>query len=328
MDFILGNSKVLNDFKNAKETGRLSHAYIIEGAEGSGRLTLARAIASVLCCEKEEVPCFSCNACKKVISGTHQDVKEVIHLDKASPIKIDTIRELIQDAYIKPGENDRKIFIIENAQQMGIPAQNALLQVFEEPPRNVVFFLLTTNRNLLLATLKSRAITVKTEKLSDEVILSELKKRFPDEDALYEEAVILSDGALGKAITVMSDDSAKESIALTKKYFHALSEYASFATLSLILNPKTASDRGFVFTLMTYFSIALRDLLALKSGYEGKFMFFSDREEARIISDRFSSEKLLSAYDIICLVIKDNAKMNVLSALSEINMAMCDDFER
>ena len=326
MSFILGNDGVLHDFKSAKKTGRIAHAYIIEGAEGSGRLTLARAIACTFICENED-PCFSCNACKKIISGAHQDVKEVIHLDKASPIKIDTIRELIEDAYIKPGENDKKIFIIENAQQMGIPAQNALLKVFEEPPKNVIFFLLTTNRNLLLPTLKSRAVTLKTEMLSDEVILGELEKRFPQGKELYREALILANGALGKAITLMSDPTAMECVTLTKRYFHALSEYASFATLSLILNSKSASERGFVFSLMIYFSLALRDLITKKSGYEGKYMFFSDREEARIIADRFSHEKLLKAYDTVCLVIKDHTKLNVLSSLAEINMTMCDDFE-
>lgn len=328
MDFIIGNEKVLSDFKKANKTGRISHAYIIEGAEGSGRLTLARAIACVVSCDVKDPPCFSCATCKKIMSGAHQDIKEVIHLDKASPIKIDTVRELIGDAYIKPGENDKKIFIIENAQQMGIPAQNALLQVFEEPPQNVIFFLLTTNRNLLLPTLKSRAVTLKTEKLSDETVEKELEKRFPDKSEFFEHALVLADGALGKAISVMNDEAAIESVALTKKYFHALCEYASFATLSSILNQKTAPDRAFVFTLMTYFSLAIRDLLALRLGYEGKFMFFKDTEEARIIASRFEGEKLLKAYDTVCLIIKDHAKMNVLSALSEINMAMCDDFER
>ena len=326
MSFIIGNDKVLSDFKNAKETGRLSHAYIIEGAEGSGRLTLARAIACTLSCDSNNGPCYTCATCKKIISGSHQDVYEVIHLDRASPIKIDTIRELIKDAYVKPGESERKFFIIENAQQMGIPAQNALLQVFEEPPKNVHFFLLTTNRNLLLPTLKSRAVTIKTEKLSDEVISSEIEKRFPQLSGLFDEAVILADGALGKAITLLSEEGGSDSVILTKKYFGAMKEYVTFSALSLILNQKSVPDRASLFNLMTYFTLALRDIIVYNSGYDGKYMFFADKETVRILADRMSEEKLMSAYDTVCTVIKDHAKINLLSALSEINMAMCDDF--
>ncbi|MBQ7896905.1 MAG: hypothetical protein IJ323_00630 [Clostridia bacterium] len=328
MSFIIGNTKVLSDFKKAKETGRLSHAYIIEGAEGSGRLTLARAIACTFSCHSENAPCYSCDTCKKIMSGGHQDVRELIHLDRASPIKIDTVRELIKEAYIKPGESERKIFIVENAQQMGIPAQNALLQVFEEPPKNVTFFLLTTNRNLLLPTLKSRAVTLKTEKLTDETVASEIEKRFPQHTGLWDETVILADGALGKAISLLSEEKTSDSVTLTKEYFSKMKEYASFSSLSMILNQKSVPDRASLFNLMTYFTLALRDILVYNSGYDGKLMFFANRETVRILADRMSESKLMSAYDTVCTVIRDHAKINLLSALSEINMAMCDDFQR
>lgn len=326
MSFIIGNSKVLSDFENAKKTGRLSHAYIIEGAEGSGRLTLARAIACTLFCKSENGPCYACETCKKIMSGSHQDVSELIHLDRASPIKIDTVRELIKDAYIKPGEGDKKIFIVENAQQMGIPAQNAILQVFEEPPKSVMFFLLTTNRNLLLPTLKSRAVTLKTEKLKDETVALEIEKRFPQLAELSDEAVILADGALGKAISLLSEEGGGDSVMLTKKYFTTLKEYSGLASLSLILNQKSVPDRASLFNVMTYFTLALRDIIVWNSGYDGKYMFFKDKETVRILADRMSEQKLMSAYDTVCTVIKDHAKINLLSALSEINMAMCDDF--
>ncbi len=326
MDFIIGNSSVLSDFRKAKKTGRISHAYIIEGAEGSGRLTLSRAIACTLVCDND-APCFSCSSCRKIMSGEHQDVREIIHRDKASIIKIDSIREIIKEAYIKPAECDRRIFIIENAQQMGTPSQNALLQIFEEPPKNVTFFLLTTNRNLLLSTLKSRAVTIKTEKLSDRVIKSELERRFPELSQLFDDAVLLADGALGPAMKFLEDDSSREAVVRVKEYFHALTEYTSFAKLSAILSPAT-SDRAKLFTLMTYFVPALRDIIARRSGYTGKNMFFSDDNELSILADRLNTERLLSAFDKVNEVIRDSGKINIVSAVSEINVTLCDDFER
>ena len=326
MDFIIGNSHVLSDFKKAKQTGRISHAYIIEGAEGSGRLTLARAIASTLVCENNS-PCFNCNACRKVMAGEHQDIREIVHRDKASIIKIDSIRELIKEAYIKPAECDRRIFIIENAQQMGIPSQNALLQIFEEPPKNVTFFLLTESRNLLLSTLKSRAVTLKTEKLSDSVIRSELEKRFPEHSQLFDDAVLIADGALGPALRFLEDEASREAVGRVKEYFHALTEYTGFARLSAILSPAT-SDRAKLFTLMTYFVPALRDIIARRSGYEGKNMFFSDEEELKILADRLDTDRLLSAFNKVNEIIRDSGKINIISAVSEINVTLCDDFER
>lgn len=328
MKFIIGNDSSLHDFRERKASGRVSHAYIIEGAEGSGRLTLARAIACTLVCESENAPCYSCPACRKIMMGGHQDVRELIHREKASIIKLDPIRELIKEAYIKPAECDKKIFIIENAQQMAPPSQNALLQIFEEPPRNVIFFLLTTNRNLLLATLKSRAVTIKTQKLTPEVIREELERRFPQYSSLFDDAVLLSDGALGRAFDFLEDESAREAVGRVKEYFHALTEYSTFSALSSILSPATASDRAKLFTLMTYFIPALRDIIARASGYEGKNMFFSDEEELRLLADRLSVGKLISAFNKVSEVIKDSGKINLISAISEINITLCDDFER
>ena len=326
MAFIIGNDKVLSDFHEIRRSGRFSHAYIIEGAEGSGRLTLARAIVCTVVCESLDAPCYSCDTCRKIMSGTHQDVSELIHRGTAEQIKIDSVRALIKEAYIKPAECDRKVFIIENAQQMTVDAQNALLQVFEEPPKNVTFFLLTESRNLLLSTLKSRAVTLKTEKLSGEVLEKELKKRYPDKDSL--EAVVMSDGALGVAIRLMEDEKARSSAVLTRKYFHALTSFASYADLAKILYLKQKPDRDEVRTILSYFTLALRDILIKSLGYEGKRMFFTDEDELRVLADRLDRKKLLLLYATLSDIIKDYTKINLSSAISEINSIACDDFER
>lgn len=327
MDFIIGNDDVLSDFKSIRKSGKFSHAYIIEGREGSGRLTLARAIVCTLVCENLDAPCYNCDACRKIMAGGHQDVVELIHKGTSEQIKIDVIRELIKEAYIKPAECDRKIFIIENAQQMNTASQNALLQIFEEPPKNVTFFLLTESRNLLLSTLKSRAVTLKTEKLSDETVKNEMKRRYPDLTFL-DEAVVMADGALGKAIKLMEDEKAREGVTLAKRYFHTLTEYASFAELSRILFVKAKPDREEIRTLLSYFTLAIRDILLEKIGCSGKRVFFSEDGDLKILAERLSDEKLVSAYETLSDIIRDYTKINLSSALSEINSIMCDDFER
>lgn len=322
MSFIIKNEEVLTSFAEAKRSGHLSHAYIIEGTEGSGKLTLARAIAMTVVC----TPCYSCPTCKKIMSGTHQDICEIVHRDKSKQISIQEIRDLLKEVYIKPAECDKKIFIIENAQQMSADAQNSLLQVFEEPPKNVMFFLLTESRNLLLPTLKSRAVTLKTEKLTDEDILTELKKRYPTLSDLYDRAVVIADGALGKAISFLENESDSNAIKIVSDYFDVLREYATYASLTKVMSAKSVGDREKVFLVMKNFSLALRDILTKSFSYDKKRVFFSESYDLMLLSQRLDRKKLISAYDTVSSIMKDYSKMNVQSALSKINMIMCDDF--
>lgn len=325
MSFILGNEEVLSAFQTAAKTGRHSHAYIIEGEEGSGKLTLARAIAATLTCPNDKA-CFTCPSCMKIMQGIHQDVKEIRRAEGDSLIKLDAIREMVADAYIKPAECDKKIFIVDEAQRTLPVSQNALLQLFEEPPRNVVIFLLTPTRNLLLPTLKSRAVTLKTEVFSSELIRSEIAKRYPDRKDDLDEAVLIADGVLGKAIGFMESEDERAAVELTKRYFTRLSERVTYAELSAILAPEVAKNKERLLAVMGYFTLAIRDVLALSSGYGEKAVFFADGELLRILADRLGKEKLLAAYETVYRIIRDFNKINVNLAMASISMTLSDDF--
>ncbi len=326
MSFILGNEEILNAFRMAKRNGKHSHAYIIEGAEGSGKLTLARSIAAALICERGE-PCFECPPCRRIMQGVHQDVKEIGCDADSSVIKIDTIRQsVIADAYIKPAECDKKIFIINDAHKTKTETQNALLQIFEEPPRNVIIFLLVPSRNLLLSTLKSRAVTLKTQKLSDEVIKDEILRRYPENAAFVNEALTLADGALGQALDFMDSEENRAAAQITKSFFTTLSGRASFSSLSSILTAGIANDKKILFSVMSCFSTALRDILVCSEGYEGRGMFFADRNIPISIAQKTDKKRLFDAYDTVCRIIRDSVKTNLTLAVADICMTLSDDF--
>ncbi len=324
MDFILGNKELLAAFEASASSDRHSHAYIIEGADGSGRLTLARAIAATLTCTSGKA-CFECPSCKRIMEGIHQDVKEIRPEEGSGVIKIDAIRDMIADAHIKPGECDKKIFIVDGAHKTKTETQNSLLQIFEEPPKNVVIFLLVPNRNLLLSTLKSRAITVKTEKFSDAFIKEELRKRYPEKEGLIDEAALLADGALGVAISFMESEEDRAAVELVKTYFTALRERATYAKLSSILVPGVAKNKALLFSVMSCFSPAIRDILAYSSGYRDKRMFFSDEKLLSSLASRLDKKKLFSAYETVCRIIRDSGKINVPLALANISLTLSDD---
>ncbi len=323
MAFIKGNADVLDTFHEAAKKDRLSHAYIVEGEKGSGRLTLTRAILASLFCEKGG--CGTCNSCKKVLAGVHQDIREISAAEGESTIKIEAIREAIQDSHIKPAESKWKAFVIRDAQLMTTAAQNAILQVFEEPPKNVLFFLLTTNRNLLLSTLKSRAVTIKTERFSDNEVREYLLERFPDAEELIEEATLVANGALGRGIDFISSEENRVATLLVKKYFDAVSNTATFANLSLILSPSAIGDKANIVPTLDRMNLALRDILVTKSGYDGRAMFFTDSHTLKELSLLLDERKLLKAREVVMRIIQDATRVNISSALSNLNMAMSSD---
>ena len=152
-----GNER-LKDQLSRQERGRgLSHAYIISGPAGSGRHTLARQLAAaMLCAGSGEKPCGKCGPCLKVRKGVHPDVSTVTGPEEGKPITVDRVRLLRADAYIRPNEGERKVYLLEGADRMNAPAQNAMLKLLEEGPPYAAFLLIAGNAGGLLQTVRSR----------------------------------------------------------------------------------------------------------------------------------------------------------------------------
>jgi len=152
-----GNER-LKEQLSRQERGRgLSHAYILSGPAGSGRHTLARLLAgAMLCTGRGERPCGKCPACVKVFKGIHPDVTSVTGPEEGKPVTVDRVRQLRADAYVRPNEGERKVYLLEGADQMNSSAQNAMLKLLEEGPPYAVFLLIAGNAGGLLRTVRSR----------------------------------------------------------------------------------------------------------------------------------------------------------------------------
>ena len=165
---ILGHEQIKEHFRNAVQTGKISHAYILSGEAGMGRKSLANAFALELLCEKGlPDPCMACHACKQVLSGNHPDLIYVTH-EKPASIGVDDIREQINDTImVRPYSSYYKVYIVDEAEKMTVQAQNALLKTIEEPPSYAVILLLTTNQDAFLPTILSRCVQLKLKPLKD-----------------------------------------------------------------------------------------------------------------------------------------------------------------
>lgn len=169
------NKSELALFYEKAGRGVCSHAYIVDGAAGIGKLEFALSCARALLCTGKTKPCGICQSCRKFSLGGHPDIHITGTGEKCAGV--DDIRELIRLASVMPNDGDMQVFIIANAGKMRAGAQNALLKLFEEPPPTVTVFLLTETRNSLLPTLLSRGQRIHLDGMSPKEALAELAAR-------------------------------------------------------------------------------------------------------------------------------------------------------
>ena len=197
---IIGHEEIIRHLKNAIETGKVSHSYILTGEHGSGKKLLAGTFAMTLQCEKGGTePCQECDSCKKAIGKNHPDIIMVSH-EKPGTISIDEIRDqVIHDVAIKPYCSPYKIYIIPDADLMTPQAQNALLKTIEEPPEYAVIMLLTSNGDGLLPTIRSRCVRLDLKVVDDSLVKKYLMEHLHIPDYQEEIDVSFAHGSIGKA---------------------------------------------------------------------------------------------------------------------------------
>ncbi|MCR5746400.1 MAG: hypothetical protein K6G03_01715 [Lachnospiraceae bacterium] len=229
-------SLIAGFFKKAIKDECLGQAYILEGEKGTDKLGMALTIASVLLCDKpgEDGACGKCHSCKMIDSKNHPDCIILSH-EKPESIVVDEIREqIINSVDIRPYYGGRKIYILPDAQYMTPNSQNALLKTIEEPPSYAVFFILVTDRELLLPTIRSRC-----------VIMS-----FREEPAL-------------KAYNEMSEE-----IFRNIDDIFAKKETADTGQIIAFSKELAKDNKEYLQDVLTYIEISCRNALLIKSGYD------------------------------------------------------------
>jgi len=154
---VIGQEHVTVPLSNALTGDRTHHAYLFSGPRGCGKTSSARIMARSLNCEKGPTPnpCGECQSCKDLVANGPGSL-DVIELDAATHGLVDDARDLRDKAFFAPVQGRYKIYIIDEAHQLGPGAANALLKVVEEPPPHVIFIFATTEPDKLIATIRSR----------------------------------------------------------------------------------------------------------------------------------------------------------------------------
>jgi DNA polymerase-3 subunit gamma/tau len=251
---VIGQEHVTTPLSNALESGKIHHAYLFSGPRGCGKTSSARIMARSLNCEKgpTPTPCGICQSCKDLVANGPGSL-DVIELDAATHGLVDDARDLRDKAFFAPVQSRYKIYIIDEAHQLGPGAANALLKVVEEPPAHVVFIFATTEPDKLISTIRSRTHHYPFRLVPPAILTTHLEKICDAEGIKVAKGVIqlvvrASGGSVRDALSVLGQLLAGASDAgVTYEIAVALLGYTDGALLDEAVDALAAHDSASLF---------------------------------------------------------------------------------
>lgn len=272
---IIGQEHIIEYFRNAISMDKVSHAYILNGPDKSGKMLLAEAFAAALQCEKQQKePCMECRSCKQAAGRNHPDIIYVTH-EKPNTLSVEDIRtQLNEDIVLKPYGSRYKIYIVDEAEKMNVQAQNALLKTIEEPPAYAVILLLTTNADGFLPTILSRCVRLDLKPVNDEKIRSFLMKEKGVPDYQADICVAFAQGNVGKAILLAGSENfseMKKSAVQLMKRLRDIDLYELSQAVKQITEYKLEINDYFDLMMIWY-----RDVLLYKATADVNRLIFQD----------------------------------------------------
>lgn len=174
LEEIVGQEHIKKALTNAIELNKISHAYLFTGPRGTGKTSTARIFAKSLNC-KEGPTISPCGVCENCIDITNSTPMDVIEIDAASNRKVEDAQNILEKVMYAPVNSRYKIYIIDEVHMLSSTAFNALLKTLEEPPKNVIFILATTEVHKVLDTIKSRCQRFDFKRITTEDIVKHLR---------------------------------------------------------------------------------------------------------------------------------------------------------
>jgi DNA polymerase-3 subunit gamma/tau len=316
---VVGQDHVVRALRNAIRLNRLAQAYLFCGTRGVGKTSMARIFAKCLNCVHgpTESPCQVCDICTAIAAG--QDV-DVIEIDGASNNGVEQVRELRQNASLRPSRSRFKIYYIDEVHMLSTGAFNALLKTLEEPPPHVKFFFATTEANKIPITVLSRCQRYDFAGITPDAIVCTLAEICAREGVEAEPEALQvvarrAGGSMRDAQSLLERLLASGSPKLTVEVVHSLLGTPSDERLLAMLEALADRDPAAVLALLdraaaegvqpTDFLAGvldfLRDAMVLSVGAGSVLLVVTPRQRPRLqgIVDRWSIDAILAALQIL-----------------------------
>lgn len=290
----LGNDKNIKYIKQLIMNGSFPHTILFEGIAGSGKFSLARASAKALLCEDKDYvtgfgsACGKCASCRKAEAGTHPDLavldsksdlyKNYSKSKSTKFIHIDEVREFTENLYLQPNDGDKKVFIIKNAHELTVQAQNSILKALEEPPLFAVFFLTAESRGALLDTIVSRSVVISADLPSDDKIIEYFeKKEYGGDHEKLRLAARLSGGSVGGTEKILAEGFLEKNKPAFLSCIDALVGKTD-GVYKIIYNNEYSRDE--LLSFYSYFGFIIRDIMLLFIFGETDYYMHNDGESS------------------------------------------------
>lgn len=298
---IIGQEIIISHLQNAMRTDSVSHAYIFNGAKGSGRHMLARSFSAALLCARPAEPlrmrpkwiepCGQCLSCIQVEAGSNPDLI-TLEREKESSIGVGDIRKMRADVQIRPYSASHKIYIIPDAEKMTPAAQNALLKTLEEPPSYAVLLLLADGTDSFLPTIMSRCVTLPLRPVPEKEVENCLLERFGADPQHARLCARFSGGSIGRAALLLENEHFAALRDRTISFVRTIQKKDA-ADIAAFAREAAAEDgtQDLIDFLLTW----NRDLLVCRSTRSTENLIFTDEVQYIIEAARAASWKGLQA---------------------------------
>ena len=325
---LYGNKETKARLGSSIDSDTLPHAFLVIGAEGSGKKTLALELAAALNCEgrsdtEAPLPCHRCNNCRRILDGNFTDLSWLRASEGKATIGVEEVRLFREDMHLSATESKYKIYVIDGAEKLTTNAQNALLTVLEEPPRNVIIMLLADSADKILTTIKSRTQRIAMQRFYTDEIKNYLRAnakglKLPQHDDALDGILMSADGRLGKAVRLLSEKEGRENAEdrqLTERIISALYPSVPYSELYTAISELPSSRSDFIFALEALIC-AVRDIILLKFDGNAQLLFYTNAQDAKTLSKELSTKRLIKIYEILEGALEDASRNVSTSAIT------------
>jgi DNA polymerase-3 subunit delta' len=319
---VVGHVRLVDLLSRSIAGGTLPPSLLFAGPAGIGKHLASLSVAQFLNCLKPSSTdaCGTCAACTRIARGVHPDVLFVTPGDNGS-IKIDQVRDIVDRAQYRPFEGRRRVVIIDQADALVHPAQNALLKTLEEPTPSSVFIMVTAHPDMLLPTVLSRCPQLRFRPLSLEEMVQALIARGRTETAARAVAAT-ADGSLGQALQASAEELVESRELAQKVLEKAAAQHDPARRLEtgqqLVTKPPAGvTDRDQLATHLRAMSVLLRDVELLATGADERTLANADvRPALERLSTTYRGERgtrAFAAVDRALFALQRNAGVKLVA---------------